>query len=98
MLFINIFYIYKGESMHLAGRVCVYVAMQRGRFLWCRAAAEQWGGLFFGVRSEDPLVGKCGVFFGVRSGVVAWQRHLHKIKRFLWGLFWGCCLATTIGR
>jgi hypothetical protein len=30
--------------------------------------------------------------------VVAWQRHLHNIKSFLWGLFWGCCLAATIGR
>jgi hypothetical protein len=63
--------------------------MQRGRFLWGRAAAQQWGGLFFGVRSEDPLVGKCGVFFGVSSEAVAWQRHLHKIKRFLWGLLLG---------
>jgi hypothetical protein len=27
----------------------------------CWAAAQQWGGLFFGVRSEDPLLGKCGV-------------------------------------
>jgi hypothetical protein len=28
----------------------------------CWAAAQQWGCLFFGVRSEDPLLGKCGVF------------------------------------
>jgi hypothetical protein len=27
----------------------------------CWAAAQQWGSLFFGVRSEDPLLGKCGV-------------------------------------
>jgi hypothetical protein len=65
-----IFYIYKSESMRLAGRVCVYVARQRGRFLWGRAAAQQWGGFFFGVRSEDPLVGKCGVSFSVRSEAI----------------------------
>jgi hypothetical protein len=44
------------------------VAMQWGRFLWGRAAA-QWGGLFFGVRSEDPLVGKC-VFFSFHSEAI----------------------------
>jgi hypothetical protein len=27
----------------------------------CCWAAAQWGGLLFGVRSEDPLLGKCGV-------------------------------------
>jgi hypothetical protein len=27
----------------------------------CWWAAQQWGGLFFGFRSEDPLLGKCGV-------------------------------------
>jgi hypothetical protein len=27
----------------------------------CWAAAQQWDGLFFGVRCEDPLLGKCGV-------------------------------------
>jgi hypothetical protein len=27
----------------------------------CWAAEQQWGGLFFGVCSEDPLLGKCGV-------------------------------------
>jgi hypothetical protein len=27
----------------------------------CWAAAKQWGGIFFGVRSEDPLLGKGGV-------------------------------------
>jgi hypothetical protein len=37
----------------------------------CWAAAQQWGGLFFGVRSEDPLLGKGGVFFLVRSEAVA---------------------------
>jgi hypothetical protein len=30
-------------------------------------------GLFFGVRSEDLLLGKGGVFLLVRSGPVAWQ-------------------------
>jgi hypothetical protein len=38
----------------------------------CWAVAEQWGGLFFGVCSEDPLLGKGGVFFLVRSEAVAW--------------------------
>jgi hypothetical protein len=33
----------------------------------CWAAAQQWGGLFFGVRSEDALLGKDGIFFSVRS-------------------------------
>jgi hypothetical protein len=36
----------------------------------CWAAAQQWGGLFFGVRSEDPLLGKGGVFFSVRSEAI----------------------------
>jgi hypothetical protein len=79
---------------HLVGFLCVLLG--DGRQLLCsggvsfgvRSGAQQWGGLFFGVRSEDPLVGKCGVFFGVRSGAVAWKRHLHNLKRFLWGLFW----------
>jgi hypothetical protein len=34
-------YIYKSESGWLAGRVCVYVARQRGHFLWGRTAAQQ---------------------------------------------------------
>jgi hypothetical protein len=40
--------------------------------LWscCWAAAQQWDGLFFGVRSEDPLLGKCGVFFSVHSDAI----------------------------
>jgi hypothetical protein len=40
----------------------------------CWAAAQQWGCLFSGVRSEDPLLGKCGVLFLVRSGAVEWQQ------------------------
>jgi hypothetical protein len=36
----------------------------------CWAAAQQWGGLFFGVPSEDPLLGKGGVFFSVSSEAV----------------------------
>jgi hypothetical protein len=36
-----------------------------------------------------------GVFFGVRSGDVAWQRHLDNLKRFLWGPFWGFCWAAA---
>jgi hypothetical protein len=31
-------------------------------------------GLFFGVHSEDPLLGNGGVLFLVRSEAVAWQR------------------------
>jgi hypothetical protein len=38
----------------------------------CWAAAQQWGGLFFGVRSEDALLGNGGVLFSVRSEAVAW--------------------------
>jgi hypothetical protein len=36
----------------------------------CWAAAQQWGDLFFGVRSEDPTLGKGGVFFSVRSEAI----------------------------
>jgi hypothetical protein len=92
-------YIYKSESGWLAGRVCVHVAkrpwavaMQRGRFLW---------GPFWGQRHLlYILLLLCseGVFFGVCSGSITWQRHLYKIEPFLWGMFWGCCLATTIVR
>jgi hypothetical protein len=64
------------------------------------------GGVFFGVRSGGndifdiymTVAMQRGVFFGARSGFITWQRQLYKIEPFLWGLFWGCCLATTIGR
>jgi hypothetical protein len=39
-----------------------------GSFGW--AAAQQWGGLYFGVRSEDQILGKGGVFFSVRSEAI----------------------------
>jgi hypothetical protein len=71
----------------LAGRVCVHVArrrwavaMQRGRFLW---------GPFWGQRNLRYillLLYSGGVFFGVRSGSITWQRHL---------LFFGTMLANA---
>jgi hypothetical protein len=39
-------------------------------------------GLFFGVRSEDPLLGNGGVFFLVRSGAVAWQDNKQVVFSF----------------
>jgi hypothetical protein len=43
--------------------------MQQGHFLWgpfwgcCWAAAQQWGGIFFGVRSWGPFRGYIKVNF-----------------------------------
>jgi hypothetical protein len=62
----------------------------------CWAAAQQWSGLFFGVRSEDPLLGKGGVLFSARSEVIT-ETHdsdgvalvLRRDGRFLFCLFRG---------
>jgi hypothetical protein len=45
----------------------------------CGAAGQYWGGIFFGVRSEDQLLGKCGVFSSVRSEAVTKTHHITQL-------------------
>jgi hypothetical protein len=82
IIYLSSIYIYKSESMRLVGWLAGWLAGWLDVFV-CMLLGS--GGL---------LLCSGGVFFGVRSGSITWQRHLYKIEPFLWGLFWGCCLAT----
>jgi hypothetical protein len=71
--------------------------MIKSIYTYIKANLAGWQVVFVCMLLGDGGLLLCsgGVFFGVRSGSITWQRHLYKIESFLWGQFWGCCLADV---